>query len=57
MDTPLNTKINTVLFSMTKTELSEELGITRPTLNSRLSGRSKWKTLEEKWLHKLYRDI
>ncbi len=37
-----------------KKELSEELGITRPTLDTRLSGDSEWKKLEIKWVNKLY---
>jgi len=37
----------------TKKSLSEELGITRPTLDTRLSGLSKWKKLEGKWVHYL----
>lgn len=38
-----------------KRQLSEdELGISRPTLDSRLSGTSEWKKLEVKWLNVLY---
>jgi len=44
-----------LLIHMTKGELSEELGITRPTLDSRLSETSKWKILERKWISTLSR--
>lgn len=40
-----------------KKGLAKELGITRPTLDKRLSGVSVWKTLEVKWVDKLYRDF
>ena len=40
-----------------KTSLSEELGISRPTLDTRLSGLSVWKKLENKWVSKLYTDF
>lgn len=46
--------ILTRLKIFTKKELSEELGITRPTLDARISERSKWKKLEEKWINYLY---
>ena len=36
-------KVNKLLLTITKTELSQELGISRPTLDSRLEGKSKWK--------------
>jgi orotate phosphoribosyltransferase-like protein len=42
---------------ITKKELSEELDISRPTLDSRLNSRSKWKKLEQKWISKLSKDI
>lgn len=42
---------------MNKTELAEELGISRPTLDSRLDNVSKWKKLEKNWIGKLYKDI
>lgn len=40
-----------------KKELSEELGISRPTLDTRLSNMSKWKKLEAKWISKLDQDF
>ena len=46
-------KANKLLLTITKKELSEELGISRPTLDSRLEGKSKWKKLEEKWITQL----
>jgi FixJ family two-component response regulator len=50
--------VNRILLSgMTKKELSEELDISRPTLDSRLNNRSKWKKLEQKWISKLSKDI
>jgi orotate phosphoribosyltransferase-like protein len=50
--------VNRLLLSgMTKKELSEELDISRPTLDSRLNNRSKWKKLEQKWISKLSKDI
>ena len=42
---------------MTKTELAEELDISRPTLDSRLDNVSKWKKLEANWISKLYKEI
>ena len=42
---------------MTKVELAEELGISRPTLNSRLSSKTNWKKLETKHINKLYDEI
>ena len=39
-----------------KVTLSQELGITRPTLDSRLSGSSVWKKLEVKWINHLKND-
>lgn len=38
----------------TKVALSEELGISRPTLDSRLSGNSEWKKLEIKTINSIY---
>ena len=38
-----------------KVELSDELGISRPALDRKLSGDSKWKKLEVYWINKLYR--
>ena len=38
----------------TKKDLAEELGITRPTLDSRMSGKSEWKKLEIKWINHIY---
>ena len=50
--------VNRLLLSgVTKKELSEELDISRPTLDSRLNSRSKWKKLEQKWISKLSKDI
>lgn len=46
-------RANKLLLTITKKELSEELGISRPTLDSRLEGKSKWKKLEEKWITQL----
>jgi hypothetical protein len=44
-----------VLERLSKPKLSKELGISRPTLDSRLRGSSKWKVLEMKWISTLYR--
>jgi DNA invertase Pin-like site-specific DNA recombinase len=41
----------------TKRELAMELGISRPTLDTRLDESSKWKKLEIKWIDKLYNDL
>ena len=41
---------NDLLHHMTKGQLSSELGITRPTLDSRLAGTTKWKILERNWI-------
>lgn len=38
-----------------KKTLSEELGISRPTLDARLSGVSEWKKLEKNYLKLLVR--
>jgi hypothetical protein len=38
-----------------KITMSEELDVSRPTLNSRIEGRTQWKKLERKWIHHLYR--
>jgi len=45
-----------VSLGYTKMELSEELGVTRPTFDSRLKGKTKWKILEVKWINKLYKE-
>jgi hypothetical protein len=51
-------KVLTLLGSgFNKKELSEELGISRPTLDSRLDSVSKWKKLEKNWINKLYVDL
>lgn len=42
-----------LLQKMSKTDLAKELGISRPTLDSRLSGSTKWKVLEVKWISSL----
>lgn len=42
---------------LNKKELAEELGITRPTLDTRLSGAVEWKKLETNWIGKLYKDF
>ena len=47
-----NKIISTGVFN--KRGLSEELGITRPTLDTKLTGNSEWKKLEIKWINKLY---
>jgi len=36
--------------NISKKRLAEELDISRPTLDSRLSGKSKWKTLEANYI-------
>jgi hypothetical protein len=41
----------------TKKDLAAEFGISRPTLDSRLSGNSKWKRLEEKWINYLFNQL
>lgn len=46
------TLINLGIFN--KKELSEELGITRPTLDTRLSRVDSWKKLEIKWINYLH---
>lgn len=43
--------------SITKVELSKGLGISRPTLDKKLSGKAPWKVLEELYVEKLYRRI
>lgn len=39
-----------------KTTLSEELDISRPTLNSRLSGKTDWKKLESNFIKQLHKN-
>jgi DNA-binding Xre family transcriptional regulator len=36
---------------ISKVKLAEQLGITRPTLDGRLSGSSKWKVLEINYIN------
>lgn len=38
-----------------KRKLAEEIGISRPTLNSRLSGKSEWTKTEEKYIETLFK--
>jgi predicted DNA-binding transcriptional regulator len=38
----------------TKKLLAIELGISRPTLNSRMSGKTKWGKLEKNWIGYIY---
>ena len=40
----------------TKNILSGQLGISRPTLDSRLK-EGNWKTLEEKWINFIYKQL
>ena len=55
-DTRTETKAETLLKTFTKKELSEQLGISRPTLYSRIvSGR--WKKLEEEKIKQLFNKI
>lgn len=37
-----------------KKELSEELGISRPALDSKIKGTTTWKKLEEFWINRVY---
>lgn len=39
-----------------KKDLSEELGISRPSLDKKLSSKNKWKKLEVFWINKLYKE-
>lgn len=39
---------------ITKVELAKELDISRPTLDSRINGKSGWKKLEESWIIREY---
>lgn len=41
----------------TKKLLSQALGITRPTLDTRLKGESKWKRLEEFWINQTFKKL
>jgi len=41
------------VYGYSKIELAKELGITRPSLDSRLS-KNTWKKLEIFWINKLY---
>lgn len=40
-----------------KKDLAEELGISRPTLDTRLANDSVWKKLESKWINKLHDEL
>ncbi len=57
--TEITNKVNNILKNSfnfnTKKQLAEELGISRPTLDSRLSGGTKWKKLEIRWVNILYK--
>lgn len=55
MKVEITNKVNLLLNrgDYTKTELSEELGITRPTLNTRLS-KHNWKKLEIEKVNKIW---
>lgn len=58
--TDILTKVNTILDRSvinTKKALATELDITRPTLDSRMSGRSDWKKLEVKWINYIYSQL
>jgi DNA-binding Xre family transcriptional regulator len=46
----------TILAQMTKTELSDKLGITRPTLDTRIKT-GNWKTSEEFLLRSIYVEL
>lgn len=41
----------------TKRLLSEELDMSRPTLDSRLSGKTEWGKLEKNWVNYLYKKL
>mgnify|MGYP000429677496 CR=1 FL=1 len=45
-----------IQFNLNKTELAKELDISRPTLNNRLNGNTKWKSLEVKCINKIVED-
>lgn len=51
-------KVNELLNSGTydKKTLAEELDISRPTLDARLSGKSLWKRLETGWIKLKYNE-
>lgn len=38
----------------TKKSLAQELDMSRPTLDSRLSGKTKWGKLEKHWINYIY---
>jgi hypothetical protein len=40
----------------TKTRLAKDLGVSRPTLDSRTSGRSKWKKLEVDHINRVFNE-
>lgn len=40
-----------------KRRMAEELSLSRPTLDSRLSGKTKWKLIERNWIKFLHRKI
>lgn len=52
-------KVKSILLigNYNKTTLSDELDITRPTLNSRLSGKSEWKKLESNFITQLHKNV
>lgn len=43
-----------ILDKYNKMELAEELGISRPALDKKISEETKWKKLEVYWINKLY---
>jgi len=54
METTTRRVIGLLTNGTTKKDLSEDLGISRPTLDSRIQERTKWKTLEVRYISKLY---
>ena len=48
-----NNQVSRLLQYMNKVQLAEELSISRPTLDKRLSGETPWKPLEQKWIKHL----
>lgn len=58
--TTTNDKVNVILDKSvyhSKVLLSKALGISRPTLDSRIKGESKWKRLEEFWINHVYNKL
>ena len=52
----LNSRVSEILSEITKDQFSKDLGISRPTLNSKIDS-GKWKKLEIYQINKIYERV